>query len=474
MTTRQTRQRSIVLKGPLGPIQIPAPPDLSAVFGRRALAAEGKRYLPSEASASLTVMAEVMDAEIFEFTPPAGAFAGEVLDFWARVRNTGNTPIEEQTVVTDVDTGHLYYESTWARLSLIASHGHHIYIDMPNRNLNIRCDTYIREELGAPEELADTKSATIALAVRDIDIVTFDYPAEAAEGESFTIYVGTQNVGNVEVESKIRLTDVDTGDILSEPGWGGHPVGLTRTYDIPVTMPNRDLNLHLECLMRESAEAPEELADERFGTVELGVPPPPPPPPEVPTELTINLDPESVMPGEEVTVWGQLSTGELEDLTGMPIEIYINDTFLIEVTTNQVGNYATSITAPETAGSYTITAKFPGYEQLAESLARGVLAVGAVETFMVKGEAFSFPAPPGRVEAQVTVNASKLTTPFEEKIPAGTRVFTAEYNEQTLKETLTVDRDLTVVFLFDPMGLLSRIVLVPTMPLPTPPPSLPI
>lgn len=91
---------------------------------------------------------------------------------------------------------------------------------------------------------------------------------------------------------------------------------------------------------------------------------------------------------------------------------------------------------------------------------------GEILAHNVKGYALSFPLPPGPVETEVTVNAAIYKTPFEEEILEGTRLFKATWNEQTLEEEVTVDKDLTVLFLFDPLGVLSRVIVLPTAPLP--------
>ena len=82
------------------------------------------------------------------------------------------------------------------------------------------------------------------------------------------------------------------------------------------------------------------------------------------------------------------------------------------------------------------------------------------ETYAVRGYAISFPLPPGPVTAEVTVDETEYETPFEEEMTPGTKVFKATSMEQTLEEEVTVDRDLTIVFLFDPATVLSRVMVL--------------
>lgn len=89
-------------------------------------------------------------------------------------------------------------------------------------------------------------------------------------------------------------------------------------------------------------------------------------------------------------------------------------------------------------------------------------------THTVTGYALTFPLPPGPVKAEVTVDTATYETPFKEEVPAGPRVFKATWMEQTLEQEVDVNRELTILFLFDPVKLLSRaIVLPPLPPLPT-------
>ena len=86
------------------------------------------------------------------------------------------------------------------------------------------------------------------------------------------------------------------------------------------------------------------------------------------------------------------------------------------------------------------------------------------EAYTVRGYAVTFPLPPGPVKADVTVDTAEYQTPFEEEIPSGTRLFKATWMEQTLEKEVTVDRDLTITFLFDPATVLSRVLVLPAVP----------
>ena len=88
------------------------------------------------------------------------------------------------------------------------------------------------------------------------------------------------------------------------------------------------------------------------------------------------------------------------------------------------------------------------------------------ETHTISGYAITFPLPPGPVTAKVTVDAAEYETPFEEEIAAGTRVFKATSMDQTLEEEVAVDKDLTILFVFDPATVLSRVLVLPAVPLP--------
>lgn len=96
----------------------------------------------------------------------------------------------------------------------------------------------------------------------------------------------------------------------------------------------------------------------------------------------------------------------------------------------------------------------------------GIARTAVLAAHTVRGYAFTWPVPPGSVEADVTVNSATYKTPFEEKIPEGTRLFKATYDEQTLEEEIAVDEDLTVLFLFDPLETLSNVIVLPTAMLP--------
>lgn len=89
------------------------------------------------------------------------------------------------------------------------------------------------------------------------------------------------------------------------------------------------------------------------------------------------------------------------------------------------------------------------------------ITVGVKEaaTHMVRGYALTWPLPPGPAfNAKVTVDTEEYSCPFEKEISEGTQVFKASWLEQTLEETVIVDKDLVILFLFDPAEIFSEVI----------------
>jgi hypothetical protein len=190
------------------------------------------------------------------------------------------------------------------------------------------------------------------------------------------------------------------------------------------------------------------------------------PPTKIATSISISVSPTSGRVPFDITVTGKLVDSAGTGLNNKTINLYSNVILVGTTTTILNGSYAFNLNITA-AGTYQFQTEFLGdatYEGCAAN--NGTIGVTEAGAFTVKGKAFTFPIPPGSVEAVVTVDAVQYKTPFEEEIPAGTKIFKASWNTQTLEEEVNVDKDMTILFLFDPAGILNRTLVLPTEMLP--------
>jgi len=75
-----------------------------------------------------------------------------------------------------------------------------------------------------------------------------DLPTVAAEGDTITVEVDVQNTGNVSGIIGCKVIDVDAATQIAEDATWGNPVdpGVTVTFTLSFTMPNRDLTILFE------------------------------------------------------------------------------------------------------------------------------------------------------------------------------------------------------------------------------------
>ena len=216
--------------------------------------------------------------------------------------------------------------------------------------------------------LPSSATATLTVGVARAEVVDFRVTPAAEQGEIIgpttePVAIGIRNIGSIAGTIKLRIKDRDNGTIwtgtitlaINEFGWVYPPLNYP--------MPALDLTLRAEAYH-------DTIVDDYLDkTITLIV--------KVNTATTLTLAPSSVEPGGMYHYKGKLTrTDTGAGLGGMEIIARREGVEMARDTTDSVGNYDITVTAPTTIGTFNCVAVFPGVVPFAASSAQASLGVG--------------------------------------------------------------------------------------------------
>jgi len=230
--------------------------------------------------------------------------------------------------------------------------------------------------------LPSINTAQLTVGVARAEIVDFRVPPAAEVGEIIgsttePLAIGVRNIGSLAGSIPLRIRDLDGSTLwigsitlaVNEYGW------IYPAINYP--MPNRDFRLRAEAYHNGVIDSYQDK------TITLIV--------QINTGITVTLVPASVEPGGVYRYTGKLKRVDTgAGLGGMTVIARREGVEVGRGTTDSVGNYDITATAPTTIGVFNCQAAFPGVIPFAASTAQANLGIGipAIDPVLVVAGAF--------------------------------------------------------------------------------------